>query len=191
MSNWKIYYTDGSSLADSDLATSGDVTLIPENRRRGVHSIIQPMDLNRTRETIEQYHYLYLIQEDKWMGVGLDGLLDHLCYQWNNLAAMLMGRTDATDGFFKLRQTIRQDTHVIGAISAAEELESRTEAFAESGSVNRDLVLFGEEWGKEAHLMNTRRPYRFQDWTDMARHRQYPNVEETAGPLGEMRGWPN
>ena len=114
MSQWKIFYTDGTSLMWDDRQILEDVTLIPTTRRFGVHSIIQPMNLGTMRETIEQYHYLYLLAEERWMGVGLDGLLDQIGVNFNNIGCILHGRTMVTDGFFSLRQTIRQDPDIIG-----------------------------------------------------------------------------
>jgi hypothetical protein len=116
MSLWKIYYVDGSSIQSDKPNIMEDPTQIALPKRYGVHSIIQPMNLPAVdRETIEQYHYLYLAQEDCWIGVGVDGLMDHLIFNLANISCVLHGRPMASDGFFTLRQTIAQDPYIPGA----------------------------------------------------------------------------
>lgn len=117
MSLWKIYYTDGTSFQSDDpvLGLQGDVTLIPVLQRFGVHSLIQPMGLPGVdRDTIEQYNYLHLKQEDKWIGVGFDGLLDYLMFNLNNMDCVLQGRQSAPDAFFALRKEIAKDQYIVG-----------------------------------------------------------------------------
>jgi hypothetical protein len=116
MSQWKIYYVDGSSIQDDKPNIMGDPTKIALPKRFGVHSIIQPMNLPGVdRETIEQYHYLYLKLEDRWIGVGVDGVLDYLIFSLDNIGCVLHGRPMVSDGFFALRQTIAQDDYIPGA----------------------------------------------------------------------------
>lgn len=117
MSRWKIFYTDGTSLKWDHPQILEDVTQIPAAKRFGVHSVIQPMGLPPVqRETIPAYHYLYMIAEDKWMGVGTDGLLDHLVVSLDNISCILQGRIMVSDGFFALRKQIAQDTDIVGSI---------------------------------------------------------------------------
>ncbi len=182
MSKWKIYYTDESSLAYNDNRILEDVTKIPVALRLGVHSIIQPMDLERMRETIEQYHYLYLLSEQRWMGVGLDGLLDHLAINFVNIGCVLHGRTMSTDGFYLLRQVIRQDPDIIGGITAAEEESFRHEHLMMAGSLNRNLVLDAND---------PKLAYRYQDWSDMPRERPYPKTHTDEPYYGEQKYWQN
>jgi hypothetical protein len=117
MSLWKIFYTDGSSLKSEDLGTPGDVALIPNVKRYGAHSIIQPMGLQGvSRETIENYHFLYFNSAEKWSGVGFDGLIDHLLHNFNDIGCVINGRQSVSDEFFSLRKTIAQDADIIGAV---------------------------------------------------------------------------
>jgi hypothetical protein len=182
MTPWKIYLTDETFLSSNDAVLRNDVRNIPEMFRRGVHSVIQPMDLGRMRETIEQYHYLYLLAEEKWMGVGADGLIDHTAYQFNNIGAILHGRTTITDGFFRLRQTIAQDQEIIGGMSAVEASRYEEEHFAMAGSRHRYEALASE---------GPRASQRYQDWTDIARHRAYPPGYTEEEIYGEKRQWQN
>jgi hypothetical protein len=131
------------------------------------------------RQVIEQYHYLYLLDQEKWMGVGLDGLIEHTAIQFNNIGAILHGRTQTTDHFFELRQGIRQDPDIIGGISAADEELFHAEHLAYFGNVRRN------------HALDSRETAYFEDgFSNYARHR--PHLPEFMEPThwGEDREFP-
>jgi len=191
MSKWKIFYTDETSLKSDNPNILDDPTNIPKPKRVGVHSVIQEMDDGVTREVIEQYHYIYLISEAKWLGVGLDGLLDRLTSSFDNIACVLHGRTMTTDGFFRLKKTIREDTDVVGFISAADNnlytpiLEKRGGYWRPRRVPGSDVDIFPHVIHTSGHDKRTGREY--QDWTTMTRQRPYAPEFSDYGPYGEYR----
>jgi len=181
MSPWEIWYTDESSIKDNDPILAGDITTLPVIRRVGVHSIIQPFDAGRMREVIEQYHYLHLIDEDKWMGVGLDGYLEQMVTQFNNIDCVLNGRTMTTDHFFRLRQTIRASTYIVGGLEASEVARHWEEQRAYFSGAKRNAILDNDR---------TDQAFLKQDWSDYGRHRMYPASATDLPILGEQNQFP-
>ncbi len=112
MSQWKIFYTDGLSLKSSKY----DPCDIPPAKRIGVHSILQMIDDGRVRECIEQYHYIFSIRDDKWIGVGVDGLFDYMINDFENLSCIMNGRTMATDRFWNVKKAVSEDKEMPGGI---------------------------------------------------------------------------
>jgi len=159
---YKIFYTNRTTLLWSDVSANGDPNLIPAAKRIGIHSIIQPMDNNTMRETIEQYHYYFSIRDNQWVGLGLDGLLDYLVNDFEDIRCVMHGRTMATDKFWEVKQTARTDTDIIGGITLAD-----------------------AEMSAYYHLEKYRTPYyqsafrgayfdpNSEYWSENARHRQY------------------
>ncbi|MGW8178350.1 MAG: hypothetical protein ACWGQW_06230 [bacterium] len=166
MPKWKIFYTDGTKLLWSDVAANGDPKQIPANKRIGVHSVQQLIDNDTVREVIEQYHYIYSIADMKWVGVGIDGLLDWVVNDLDNIRCILHGRTVATDKFWNIKQEAAADTSlgdVVTASSIAADVEGLRAWFGKNQS---PYWQAGEDGGSA-------------DWTftENARHRQYYNSE--------------
>ncbi len=115
VAKYKIFYTDRSSILWKDVAPNGDPKLIRSNKRVGVHSVIQPFNSGTMREVIEQYHYIFSIRDNAWVGVGLDGLLDYLANDFENIRCILHGRTVTTDSFWDFRNEIEMDPDIVGA----------------------------------------------------------------------------
>jgi hypothetical protein len=115
---WKIFYTDETSLLWSAVAANGDPQLISPAKRVGVHSVIQEMS-NGLREVIEQYHYIFSIRDQQWIGVGVDGLFDYIINDLDNVRCVLNGRASATDTFWKTRDDVKKDTDIVGGLSAS------------------------------------------------------------------------
>ena len=118
VARYKIFYTDRSSLLWRDVAPGGDPKQIPSDKRLGVHSVIQPFNDNTMREVIEQYHYIFSVRDNGWIGVGLDGLLDYLAHDFDNIRCVLHGRTVTTDSFWDFRDEIKSDPDIVGATGA-------------------------------------------------------------------------
>ena len=112
---WKIYYTDGTKLLWSAVSANGDPLALPAAKRIGVHSVMQQIQNDTVREVIEQYHYVFSTKATRWVGVGLDGLLDLLANDFDDIRCILHGRTMATDGFWTMKQAAAADTDLIGA----------------------------------------------------------------------------
>lgn len=191
MSKWKIFYTDETSLKSDKPGIDNDPSNIARPRRVGVHSVIQEMDDGSTREVIEQYHYIYLISEEKWLGVGLDGLLDRLVSSFDNIACVLHGRTMTTDGFFRLKKAIREDADVVGGLTAAQNVEY-SPILERRGTYARPIRLPGTTedifppWiHTSGHDKRTGLP--FEDWTTMTRQRAYAPEFTEEHPYGEHR----
>jgi len=158
---YKIFYTDDTSLLWSDVSPNGDPKLIPAAKRIGVHSIIQPIDNETVREVVEQYHYIFSIRDNNWVGVGIDGLLDWLANDFDNIRCIMHGRTLTTNKFWEIRQRIRSDPDIIGGVSAqrAAEMSYMIE------HKYRDLYWMSGGLGHE--------PVDDQRWSENARHRPY------------------
>jgi hypothetical protein len=191
MSRWKIFYTDGTSIKEDNPNILGDPSQIARPKRCGVHSVIQEMDDGVTREVIEQYHYIYLSSEGKWLGIGLDGLLDRLISSLDNIACVLHGRTMTSDGFLGLKRTVREDTDVVGAISAAHNA-AHSLMWEHRGENYRPQRFPGTEVDIKAPWVHTcgndkRTGQPYEDWTTMTRHRQYDPLFSEPGPYGEYR----
>ncbi len=121
VARYKIFYTDRSYLLWKNVAPNGDPKQIPSDMRIGVHSIIQPFNSGTMREVIEQYHYIFSIRDNAWVGVGLDGLLDYLANDFENIRCILHGRTVTTDAFWAFRDEIERDPDIVGARGATGE----------------------------------------------------------------------
>ena len=119
-SKFKIFYANESDPILSTNLERGDPREIPTGKRTGVHSVIQELSVEGIREVIEQYHYLYSIRDGQWVGVGFDGLIDHLANDFENIRCVLNGRTSPTETFWRIRNSIRSDPDLIGGVSAAE-----------------------------------------------------------------------
>jgi hypothetical protein len=164
---YKIFYSDGTKLLWSDVAPNGDPRLIPRAKRVGVHSVIQKLTTDPTqRETIEQYHYVYSIREDGWIGVGVDGLLEMVVNDFADIRCIMHGRTMTTDTFFTIRQSVREDPDIAGGAS----LESNPvmDGYAnDSVSYHRAMDPYATNsfsgWYDELLL----------NWSGLARHRAY------------------
>jgi len=191
MSRWKIFYTNGTSLNSDDARILDDPRNIPIANRVGVHSVIQEMEGGTVREVIEQYHYLYLISEGQWLGVGLDGLLDYLVSDFDNISCILHGRTTTTDSFFALKKTIREDTDVIGGILAAQNAKwtnmwHRLPPYSLPVRLPGTTADIHPPW-RHTSGMDKRTGLPYEDWTAMTRHRQYAPEYSEPGPYGEQR----
>lgn len=152
---YKIFYTDGSKLLWSDIAPNGDPRLIPPAKRIGVHSVIQEIDNNSVREVVEQYHYVFQISTQRWVGLGLDGLIDWTANLFEDIRCIMHGRTGATDvNFWNIKQGARSDPDIIGSVSAEEAARTRYSAIPGS-----DKLQFAASTDSS--------------WTGMARHRMY------------------
>ncbi len=191
MSKWKIFYTDESSLKANHAAIMGDVEKIPADKRVGVHSVIQEMEDGGTREVIEQYHYIYLLSEQAWLGVGIDGLIEYLVIEFNNIGCVLHGRTKTTDSFYRLKKTIREDPDVVGGMSAADN-NQYTSYIHHQYPHNRPVLWpeFPDNFVPRVHHTSghdkrTGQPY--EDWTAISRQRQYAPKFTESGPYGEIR----
>lgn len=192
MSKWKIFYTDETSIKEDNPSILGDPANIPRPKRVGVHSIIQEMDDGNTREVIEQYHYIYLASQGQWLGIGLDGLLDRLISSLDNIVCVLHGRTMTTDGFFRLKKTIREDTDVIGGISAAHNDENSAMWHHlypfQRPVINPATGLDVYDWHiHHAGGIDRRTGLPYTDWSPQTRHRQYDPQFSEPGPYGEHR----
>jgi hypothetical protein len=186
MSRWKIFYTDGTALKNDGPVIGDDPTAIPKPKRWGVHSVIQEMEQGTVREIIQQYHYLFLISQNQWIGVGMDGLIDYLANHFNDIACVLHGRTTTSDSFRALRDSIAQDTDVIGGISAARVAHHSpfwSKMFKQDGSHKPFHYANGTHPLWEKYLPG--KPW--EDWTDMTRHRMYDPDTSPPGPYGEER----
>jgi hypothetical protein len=165
---YKIFYTDDTSLLWSDIAPNGDPALIPDgntvgagpSKRIGVHSIIQAIDSGQVREVIEQYHYVFSTRDQMWIGVGLDGLLDLIATDFDDIRCIMHGRTMATERFWQIKQNARTDPDIIGGVSA--ETAERTAYYA----FNKYRDPYWQNGPFGAYSDN-------YDWADWARHRQY------------------
>ncbi len=115
---YKIFYTDGSSLLWSAIAPNGDPKLIPAAKRIAVHSVIQQFNNDTMREVLEQYHYIYSIRDNGWIGVGVDGLLDHIVTDFDNIRCILHGRTMTMDAYWTIRKLVKADADIVGATGA-------------------------------------------------------------------------
>ncbi|MCK5643122.1 MAG: hypothetical protein KAJ19_20100 [Gammaproteobacteria bacterium] len=152
---YKILYTNGTSLLWSNIAPNGDPRHIPPAKRIGVHSILQGIENNTVRENIENYHYVYQISTERWIGLGLDGFIDWTTNLFEDIRCCLLGRTGATDTtFWDIKQKGRTDTDIVGSIS---------EARAEATKFN---AILG--YGQGQHDQNSG-----DAWVDWARHRMY------------------
>lgn len=178
MSRWKIFYTNMTSLSYAHPEILEDVTQIPLEKRVGVHSVIQEMEEGATRELIEQYHYMYLESEQQWIGVGIDGLLDYVANQFDNILCILHGRTMTSDGFRAVKSKVAKDQEIIGFILAARWKKAYPFVFKTwrpvhfTSGIHKDTYLVGKHW---------------EDWVDISRHRMYaPEISEP-GPYGEQR----
>jgi len=157
---YKIFYTDHTTLLWSDIAPNGDPKLIPATKRTGVHSVIQQIDNDTMREVVEQYHYIFSIRDQRWVGVGLDGLLDHIVSDFDNIRCVMHGRTMATDAFWGIKGEAATDTDIIGGISAATWEENAFGTLHKYRKPYYQSGLFGASDD--------------QYWLDMARHHAYP-----------------
>lgn len=191
MSVWKIFYTDGTSLKWSDPGIGEDVTKIPVLKRMGVHSVAQPTDKNRMRNTIHRYHYVYLRSLNQWVGMNIEGVLDYVRTRFDDVACILNGRTQTTEQFFKMRQVVKMDQDIICWLSSEEELAGRDESFREAGSVNRLLILFGLTNEHKYSFRHIHREFGGEVWSDPARHRMYPPSISAPPVYGEQKFWQN
>jgi hypothetical protein len=191
VSVWKIFYTNGTSLAWDDPSIMGDVTQIPSMKRIGVHSVIQPTDKDTMREAIHKYHYVYLLSANQWVGMFHEAVMDHLVNRFDDIGCILNGRTVTAERFYRLKQTVKMDPDVIGWITPEDELLCRHTSFLEAGSINRHLVLFGPEDGHKYSFRHVHRILGGENWTDPARHRQYPPSISAAPVYGEQKFWQN
>lgn len=167
---YKVFYTDESSLLWSDVAPDGDPKLIPKEKRAGVHSVIQEMRNGTMREVVEQYHYIYSIRDEQWIGVGVDGLFDHIINDFDNIRCVLNGRTSATDTFWRIRDTVLADTDIIGGIDTAAHPPRAGSTYDESRWIETNPFFSSSENKAD-----------FNTWlfTENARHRAYsPEVSD-------------
>jgi hypothetical protein len=114
MSKWKIFYTDGSSFMSDEVGE--DVTKIPTAKRRGVHCVIQPFDKERARETMESDFYLYMKSGQAWCILQSDGILEAITDYFNDIECILSGRTQTTNAFWNMRNKVKEDTDIVGAL---------------------------------------------------------------------------
>jgi hypothetical protein len=191
MSKWKIFYTDETSIKSDKPGMNDNPVNIAKPKRFGVHSIIQEMNDGETREVIEQYHYIYLVSEQMWMGIGLDGLLDRLVSSFEDISCVLHGRTMTSDSFFRLKKTIREDTEVVGSITAAQN-DLYTPMWHRQFPFNRPVLWpeFPDDITPRVHHTNghdkrTGQPY--EEWTAYTRQRAYAPEFTDSGPYGEHR----
>jgi hypothetical protein len=186
VSEWKIFYTDGSSLAWNAPEILGDVSKIPGHKRVGVHSVIQPMMAwgAPSRECLdEKAFFIYSLRDDMWLDAEHVQLLDLLVHGFANIGCVVYGRWMVTQKYAEMKQLILMDTDIVGEIAPWHEEQCREECYRRFGSVNRNLNLFGEGksfgWG-------VRKEAGWQDWTNVARQRSYANSHH----YGEYKEYP-
>lgn len=176
--SWKIFYTNGTSVKWDDPQISEDVRNI--QKRRGVHSVVQAFDQGRSRQTIHHYHYLYLLTEGQWAGCTFIELKDKLHSDFNNIGCVLNGMTMPTSNFYRMIQTVRMDTDIIGWITPEMEQETRNYAFSHARAYKSEVAL-AEGIDKS----------RFQDWTEPSREGPYPGSAVEKPYYGEPKFFQN
>lgn len=166
---WKIFYTDESTLLWSDLNATGDPARMAAAQRIGVHSIVQMIDNDTVRESIEQYHYLFSKRHWKWMGLGIDGLLDLLVNDFDDIACVLHGRTSPTDIFWSIKQNAMGDTDLPGFATAKQMADE--EAMRHSLGKWRDPYYQNSSNGQYIDPLK-------EQWYENQRHRMTDRWEE-------------
>ncbi len=167
---YKIFYTDGTSLLWKAVAPNGDPRHIPPAKRVGVHSIIQEFQNNTMREVLEEYHYWFSTENQQWIGVGVDGLLDVTVNCLPDIRCIMHGRTLTTDKFWEIKQEARTDKSICGGQDLADVESGRFQRYTDT-LYNKEIYYVNGEGG----------PANEYKWTQMARHRMYDErvMEET------------
>jgi len=176
---YKIFYDDDSTLLWSDVSPNGDPQQIHKSQRIGVHSIIQPMPDGITREVIEQYHYLFSIRDNGWVGVGVDGLMDHIVNDFDNIRCVLSGRTGTMGRFWNIKQKAMVDTEIIGGAS--------TQSVYENTEAQRGwLYNYNDPFYQNGVRGNYFDPRKEFSWPDVARHQPYDAEHMETPPYGRQ-----
>ncbi len=162
---WKIYYTDGTSLLWSDVSPIGDPKLIPNDKRIGVHSILQPFENESSRQEVMDQYYVFSIRDNNWMGIKIESLLDHIANDFDNIGCILNGRTMTTEKFWEFRLRIRSDPDIIGEVDA--ERAAREAYMFEGRHNNPRWTNYWPGNFPEKDNLSAR------NWVDLARHRPY------------------
>lgn len=114
MANWKILYTDRTTISSDDMLPED----IPNIKRAGIHSIAQAVDAGTMRETLESPYYGWSKAKQQWIGLNVEDVFDWLLTygSLDDLGALLMGRIQTYDEYNVLRMEFKADVDVVMAV---------------------------------------------------------------------------
>lgn len=114
MAQWKILYTDRTTISSDDMTPEE----IPNAKRAGVHSIIQAVDADTMRDTLEASYYGWSKSKKLWIPLRQEDVFDWLLTfsSLEDLGALLMGRIQTFDEYNVLRMEFREDPDVVMSV---------------------------------------------------------------------------
>lgn len=174
---WKIIYTDGTGLKWNEVADA-DPSNIPDPKRVGVHSVLQEIENNTMRETIETYHYIFRRSDAAWLGIGYDGLLDHIVHDLDDILCVMHGRTMALERFWRIKQAAAVDQDITSWSTMKAIYEDTERIHSWLRNMNTNYYSSGQHgnW----HDPNT------EYWTEVSIKSAYDKRFMESGPYGHQ-----
>ena len=111
---WKIFYADDTTLTSRQV---GRVRDIPQDKRIGVHSIVQAAEEGRVRDVcVQAAFYGWHRPTRQWMMMEQNDVDDYRANLPNELGIVLTGRVQTSEEYRRILVRARFDRDVIGDI---------------------------------------------------------------------------